>query len=157
MVAALIGLPDAQGFVRNRECAVLTYSPTVVESPGRAPGHQSGVGPGGKGKSQSTKTSSMMLRVLALVVRRQAAPLKSPTTRCTFSSSITARMVNSNFLPMPRFLAKLLLMWRDITVNDFWPLGGCRRKEARDSTPCMTQPDSPSNTLCGRSFLLSWM
>ena len=32
-------------------------------------------------------------------------------------------------------------------MNDSWPLGGSRRKEARDSKPCMTQPDSPSNNL----------
>ena len=32
-------------------------------------------------------------------------------------------------------------------MNVFWPLGGCRRKEARDSTPCKTQPESPSNTV----------
>ena len=30
------------------------------------------------------------------------------------------------------------------------PLGGCCQKEARDSTPCITQPDSPSNTLSGQ-------
>ena len=56
------------------------------------------------GKSQSAEASSMMLRVLALVVRRQAAPLKSPATKSTFTSSVTARMVDSNLLPMPRFL-----------------------------------------------------
>ena len=44
---------------------------------------------------------------------------------------------------MPRFLAQLLLMYNDKIVKYFWPLSGCRRKEARDSTPCVTQPDSP--------------
>ena len=144
VVAALIGRAEARWVVRNGECS-LRNAQTSAHSPGTAPGPHNGGKPGGKGKSQSTKASSMVLRMLALVARRQAAPLKSPATRSTFSSNITARMVNSNFLPMPRFLASISLTWRDITVNDFWPLGGCRRKEARDSTPCMTQPDSPSN------------
>ena len=50
--------------------------------------------------SQSAKASLMMLRALTLVVRRQAAPLKSLATKSTFSSNM-----DSNFLPMPRFLA----------------------------------------------------
>ena len=49
------------------------------------------------------------LIVLALVVRRQATPLKSPATKSTCSSSITARIMSS-FFPMPRFLAQLLLI-----------------------------------------------
>ena len=40
----------------------------------------------------------------------------------------------------------MLLMCNDRTVNVFWPLRGCRQKEARDSTPCKTQPESPSIT-----------
>ena len=50
--------------------------------------------------SQSAKASLMMLRALTLVVRRQAAPLKSLATKSTFSSNM-----DSNFLPIPRFLA----------------------------------------------------
>ena len=43
----------------------------------------------------------------------------------------------------------------DITVTDFPPLSGCRRKEAPDITPCMTQTDSPSDTLSSRTCLIS--
>ena len=47
------------------------------------------------------------------------APLKSPATASTCSSSITARIVRISFFPMPHFLAKFLLMWRDTTVKEF--------------------------------------
>ena len=138
--------PCCRTLQRSLESGGLITPHTSDHVPGKAPRPHSGGGPGGKGKSQSANSSSMILWALAQVVRRQAAPLKSPATKSTFSSSITARMVNSNFLPMPRFLALLLLMWRDITVHDSGPLGGCRLKEARESTSCMTQPESPSRT-----------
>ena len=35
-------------------------------------------------------------------------------------------------------------MWRDVTLTEFSPR---RRKEARDKTPCVTQPDL-LQTLC---------
>ena len=65
-------------------------------------------------------------------------------------------MTDNNFLPMPRFLALLLLMCNETTVKDFRPLGGGRRKEARPDTPCMTQFVSPSRTSSGSSCLLTW-
>ena len=54
--------------------------------------------------SQSAKASPMILRVLALLARRQAALSNSPATKSTCSSSITARTVRSSFFPIPRFL-----------------------------------------------------
>ena len=133
--------PCCRSLQRSLESGGLRDPHTSAHVPGTAPGPHNGVGPRGIGTSQSAKASSMIMMLLALVARRQAAPLKSPATKSTYSSSITARIAKSSF-PMPRFLAKLLLMWRDITVKDFWPLSGCRRKEARDITPCMTQPRS---------------
>ena len=78
---------------------------------------------------QSAKAPSVKVMLLALGSRRQAAPLKSPATTSTCSSSITTRIVRINFFPMPRCVAKLLL-WRDITMKVFWPLSGCRRKRS---------------------------
>ena len=106
--------------------------------------HNGGV-PGGIGRAQRTKASSMML-ILFMLSHRHAAPLKSPAIKSTFSkASLTALLVRTSFFPMPRFLAETL-MCNDKTVNVFWPLRGCRRKEAHDSTPCKTQPESPSIT-----------
>ena len=68
---------------------------------------------------------------------------------------VRAREEAMTLLPMPRFWAKLLLIWRDITVKDFCPQNGRRRKEARHMIPCVTQPDSPSNTLSGKTRLIS--
>ena len=39
-------------------------------------------------------------------------------------------------------------------MKDLWPLSGCRRKEARDMILCITQPDSPSTDLVGRTRLM---
>ena len=147
--------PCCRTLHRSSESGGLRNPHTSAHVPGTAPGPHNGVGPGGIGKAQSAKASSTILMLSAQVSRRQAAPLKSPATTSTCSSSITAPTVRISFFPMPRFLAKLLLMWRDITVKVFWPLSGCRRKEARDMTPCITQPDSPSNTLSGRTRLIS--
>ena len=38
-------------------------------------------------------------------------------------------------------------------MKDFGTLSGCRRKEARDMIPCITQPDSLPNTLSSRTCL----
>ena len=94
-----------QSLVENGKCTVLPYSPTLIRvRRSEKPTHvrpRTQHRPGGIGKSQSAKASSMILTVLALVARRQAAPLKSPATTSTCSSSITARIVRS----MPRFWA----------------------------------------------------
>ena len=71
-------------------------------------------------------------------------------------STITARMVDSNFLPMTRFWAQLLLMCNDTIEKDHSPLGSCRRKEARANTPYVTQPDFPSSFLSSRLCLSTW-
>ena len=42
----------------------------------------------------------------------------------------------------------------DTTVKVFWSLTGCRRAEARDSTPCKTQPESLSIILSGSSCVV---
>ena len=54
------------------------------------------------------------------------------------------------------FLAWALLMCNDRTVNVFWPLRGCRRKEARDSTPCETFLESLPVIFTGNSRLVWW-
>ena len=41
----------------------------------------------------------------------------------------------------------MLLTRRESTVKYFFPLTGDRRNEARERTPCMTHPCSPSNDL----------
>ena len=117
VMATLVGLLDAQSvggeckkapcgraFQRSKESWGLRNPHTSDHVPG-SPGPHNGVGPGGIGKSRSAKASSMILLLLALVVRRQAAPLKSPATRSTCSSYIMARIVRRSFLPIPRFLA----------------------------------------------------
>ena len=92
---------------------------TSDHPPGTAPGLHNGGGPGGTGKSVLANTSSMMLvgRGSLPDWRRQAAPLKSPATMSTCSCNITARTASSNFFPIPRFLAKWLLMCSDFMVK----------------------------------------
>ena len=128
MMAALISRADAMSFVENGEGAMLTYFPlsirirelrnpqTSAHSPGTVPGPHNGGVPGDIGKAQSAKASSMML-ILLLLSRRHGAPLKSPTTKSTFSSSITARIARISLFTMPRFLTFMLLMCNDKTVN----------------------------------------
>ena len=60
-------------------------------------------GAGSTGKAQSAKAFSMVL-MLFLLSHRHAAPLKSPATRSTFSSSITARIVRISFFSCATFL-----------------------------------------------------
>ena len=114
VVATLVSRADTKSFMGNGDCAELTNFPlffrirrsqesTNVLSPGIAPGPHNGAGPGGIGKAQSAKASSM-IEILLLLSRRHAAPLKSPATKSTFSSTITARIVRISFFPMPRFL-----------------------------------------------------
>ena len=82
----------------------------------------------------------------AAVARRQAAPLKSPATESTCSSSITARIVRSSFFTMPRFLALTLLMCNDITVNvvDRWEVVDAKRHViARLVIPSLTLLQPP--------------
>ena len=116
VVAALIIRAQAQDIAVNRESTMKPYlplsirfrrfkKPTHVSPIARnRSGSHNGVGPGGIGRAQSAKASSMTL-ILLLLSRRHAAPLKSPATRSTFSLSITARIVRMSFFPMPRFLA----------------------------------------------------
>ena len=59
-------------------------------------GHHNGVGPGGVGKAQSAKASSIELR-LSRLRQRQAAPVKSPATKSIFLD---------NFLGNTSFLGK---------------------------------------------------
>ena len=75
---------------------------TSANLPGIASGPHNGVEPGSIGRAQSGRASSMTLIPL-LMSRRQAAPLKSPAIKYTFSSSITARIVRYNFFPTPIF------------------------------------------------------
>ena len=112
----------------------------------------------GTGKFVSAKASSIILVSFRSLPhgRRQAAPLKSPATRSTSSSSITARIVNSNFYPIPRFLTYWLLMCKDITVKNDLPWRGGRRNDAREMTPCRTHPDCPSFTTWCCASLVSW-
>ena len=87
---------------------------TSDHSPGTPPGPHRGVGPGGIGKHVLAKAASIILMGRGSLPgwRRHAAPLKSPATMSTCSCSITERTASNNFFPMPRFLAKLLLMKR---------------------------------------------
>ena len=55
-----------------------THRPSILES-NLVP---NGVGPGGVGKAQSAKASSMVLMLFPLL-HRHAVPLKSPATRST--------------------------------------------------------------------------
>ena len=43
-----------------------------------------------------------------------------------------------------------------MTVKDFRPLRGCRRKAALETTPCITHPYSPSFILSCSQALVSW-
>ena len=94
----------------NGKGTVLTHSPPRLEESTNVCSHirnrpwtHNGVGPGGIGKAQSAKASSMILITVALVSHRQAAPLKSPATTSTCSSSITARIVRISFFPIRFF------------------------------------------------------
>ena len=82
VMAALIGLADAQSFVMNgdlpSESGCLRNPHTPAHIPRTAPGPHNGMGPGGIGKAQSAKASSMIL-VLLLLSRRQAATKGGPT------------------------------------------------------------------------------
>ena len=123
---------------------------TSAHSPGTAPDPHNGVAPGGTGWFVSAKASSIVLvsrRSLPHGLRR-AAPVKSPATKSTCSSSITLRTVRSNFILIPRFLANWLLMRNDIIVKNDLPLRGSRQNDAREMTPCRTHPDCPSFTTC---------
>ena len=75
--------PCCRTFQRSMESGSLTNPHPSDHVPVTAPGPNNGVVPGSKGKSQSAKTSSMML----------TGSLSSPATKSTFSSSTTARMV----------------------------------------------------------------
>ena len=113
VVAALISRADTKCFMVNGERAMLhslsesggfRNPQTSAHLPGMAPGLHNGVVPGAIGEAQSAKASSMV-QMLFLLSHRHAAAFKSPATKSTFSSSITARIVRISFFPMPRFLA----------------------------------------------------
>ena len=79
--------------------------------------------------------------------RRQAAPSKSPATKSTCSSSITARKSKEKLLPNAALFGTIVVdVQRHHCEERFAPLG-CRRKDALDMTPCNTHPDSTSFTL----------
>ena len=85
-----------------------------------------------------------MIRLLfALVVRHKAAPWKYPSNKYEHSSSITGRKARSSFFPMPRFLSNFVVDVERHHCQGFWPLSGGRRKEARDITSEITQPNYP--------------
>ena len=134
VVAALIGRTDTKSFMGYGECAV--KSPLAWNRSRSLQWY----GAGRHRQSLVSRGFSNGTDVVSVV---------APATRSTFSSSITARIVRKSFFPTSRFLCN------DIIVNVFWPLGGCRRKEARDSTPCKTQPISPAITLSGNTRLVS--
>ena len=85
-----VGCLELHGEWDMHRVAVRPHSSAHV--PGTVPGHHNGVGPDGVGKAQSAKASSMVL-MLFLLLHRQAPLLKSPATKSTCSSSITARIV----------------------------------------------------------------
>ena len=70
----------------------------------------------------------------------------SPTIVITANGEVHTHEEAIVFLAMPFFLAWMLLICRDNTVKVTWPLTGGRRNKARESTPCMTHPCSPSMT-----------
>ena len=97
VMAALIGRADAKSFMENgkkhheavpfhcrSDSGGFINPHTLAQLPGIDPGHHNGGVPGGIGKAQSAKASSMVL-MLFLLSHRHAAPLKSPATRPTFS------------------------------------------------------------------------
>ena len=113
VVAALISRADTKCFMVSGERAMLHSlsdsggfrdPQTSAHLHGMAPGLHNGVVPGAIAEAQSAKASSMV-QMLFLLSHRHAAALKSPATKSTFSSSITARIVRISFFPMPRFLA----------------------------------------------------
>ena len=56
-------------FHRPQESRGLRHPQTSAQSPGTAPGAHNGVGPGGIGKSESAKASSIILRLqLPLII-----------------------------------------------------------------------------------------
>ena len=147
----MVSLTKAQGFSRNCEGLVWSNLPYIARvrwfdkathigpfavSCTRAPQR---CGAWRHRKVCVGKASSKILAGCGLLQFdwSQADPLKSPATRSTCSSCIMARLVRRSFFPIPRFL-KQLLLWRDMTGNDFWPLRGCRRKAAFDTTPCVS-------------------
>ena len=73
MMATLISRSEPCG-LRNPQTSAQLF--------GIDPGHHNGVGPGGVGKAQSVKASSIVLRLL-LLRHRYAVPLKSPATKST--------------------------------------------------------------------------
>ena len=89
VVAALISQADAKSFTRNGKCAMLTNFQCPSESgglrnpqtsaqlPGIDPGPHNGEGPGGIGKAQSAKASSMVLMLFLLSHRTQASQHES--------------------------------------------------------------------------------
>ena len=68
---------------RNAERRGLRNPQTSARLFGMDPGPHNGVGPGGVGKAQSAKASSIVLR-LSRLRHRQAVPLKSPATWSNF-------------------------------------------------------------------------
>ena len=103
VVAALEKAPWSRTFQCLSDSGGSRNPHTSAQLPGIDPGLHNVVEPGSDGKAQSAKASSMVL-MLFLLLQRHAAPLKSPATRSTFSSSVTALIVRMSFFPIPRFL-----------------------------------------------------
>ena len=152
---------DAQHVERFSNSAVhadlpLSESPVVFKrrhtsdgSPGTLSGPHNGVEPGGTSKFVLANSSSIISlgRGSPPGWRRHAAPLKSPATTSPCSCNTTVRTARSNFFPIPRFLAKWLLMCSDTIVKKDLPLRGSLRNEAWEMTACKTHPDCPSLTI----------
>ena len=112
VVAALIGRAQAQDNTENREGTMKPYLPL-----GRLK-EPTNVSPVARNRSWSPQWCGARTRWQNTVskgffdgtdffplLHRHAAPLKSPATRSTCSSSITARIVRMSFLTIPRFWA----------------------------------------------------
>ena len=150
--------PCKRTFHFSWESSGLRKQQTSAHSPGTAPGHHNGGRPGGTGRFVSVKASSIVLMSFRSLPhgQRQTAPSKSPATKFTCSSSITARIARSNLFPIPRFLANWLLMSIDIAVTNVLRLRGSRRNDAREFTLCNTHNDCPSFTSYCCLSLVSW-
>ena len=117
-----VGCQEPRGERDKHRVAVLStvcFESGCLRNP-HTSAHVPGVGPGGIGKAQSAKASSVILMLSALVSRRPAAPLKTATTTSTCSSSITARVVRSSFFPTQRFCGKIVVDVERHHCEGFW-------------------------------------
>ena len=93
-----------------------TRSHLVHSVPRVDPGLHHGVGPGGAGKAQSVKASSIGLR-LFLLRCCHAVPLKSPATKSILLRNQDSMEGDVRFLAVFFFLSQMRLIFRDNAVK----------------------------------------